>query len=164
MGTLETLQMIREVVTIFGVIAGLTYYIITVRNQTKARHMQIIRGVVSNIRSSPNFNYESLDVIWEDYDDFWEKYGPKTNPKTWNNIELWFDSFEEYGVYVREGMLDVRLICLTSGGSYMKSWEKFGPVWQEHRKRINEPRYWIEAEYIYHRIKDYMDKHPELMQ
>jgi hypothetical protein len=34
---LETLQMIREIVTIFGVISGVSYYIMTVRNQQKNR-------------------------------------------------------------------------------------------------------------------------------
>jgi len=32
-----TLQMVRDVVAIFGVIAGFTYYVITVRNQKQAR-------------------------------------------------------------------------------------------------------------------------------
>jgi hypothetical protein len=67
-------------------------------------------------------------------------------------------------MYVREGMLDVRLVALSSGGTYMKYWEKYGPIWKELRKRFDEPRWGIEAEYMYTRIKDYMEKHPELMQ
>jgi len=155
--------MIREVVTIIGVVAGLTYYILTVRNQRKTRHMQIIQGGESGIKSSPTFDYNFLEVDWLDYDDFMSKYGPESSSNVWaNNIE-WLDGFELYGVYIREGMLDVRLVCLVSGGSYLRYWDKHGPLWQEHRRRINSPRLFIEAEYAYHRIKDYMEKHPELM-
>ena len=124
--------------------------------------MQIIQGVESKMRIS-NFDYDFLEASWVNYEDFWDKYGPENNPQTWKNVVAWFDGFELYGVYVREGMLDVRLICLTSGGTYVKSWEKFGPVWQEHRKRIDEPRYWIEAEYVYEQMKKYFKQHPELL-
>jgi predicted small secreted protein len=39
---LSTLQAVREVVTIVGVVAGLTYYVLTVQNANKARKIQLI--------------------------------------------------------------------------------------------------------------------------
>ena len=39
---LTTLSMIRDIVTIFGVIAGFSYYVMTVRNSTKARKTQLL--------------------------------------------------------------------------------------------------------------------------
>jgi len=36
-----TLQMVRDVVAIFGVIAGFTYYVLTVRNSQRMQKMQL---------------------------------------------------------------------------------------------------------------------------
>jgi len=126
--------------------------------------MQIIQGVESTMTSSPNFNYNFIDADWESYDDFMTKYGPESDSDVWSNNIVWIDAHELYGVYIREGMLDVRLICLTSGGSYLIYWEKYASFWREHRTRIGSPRFAIECEYLYDRIKGYMEKHPELMQ
>ena len=154
-------QTISIVLASCSFILAASYYMLTLRNQTKTRHMQIIQGVSSRF-STPSFSWDFLDLTWQDYDDFMEKYGPLSGSEMYDSIVLWFDAFELYGVYVREGMLNVRLICLTSGGTYLQSWEKFGPIWQEYRKRNDDPRWWIEAEYIYERMKEYFKQHPEL--
>jgi hypothetical protein len=41
------------------------------------------------------------------------------------------------------------------------SWEKFEPIILEYRKRHNAQRWFIEAEYMYNTMKEYMDKHKE---
>jgi len=155
------IQTLSIILASFSFIMAASYYMLTLRNQTKTRHMQIIQGVISRFTPS-NFNWGFLELTWQDYDDFLEKYGPTSNSEMWDSISLWFDAFELYGVYVREGMLDVRLICLTHGGTYLNSWEKYGPIFQEYRIRNDEPRYWIEAEYVYERMKKYFSQHPEL--
>ena len=116
------------------------------------------------MKSTPSFNFDFLYATWKDYDDFTEKYGLESSSEVWSNNMAWIDAFEFYGLYVREGLLDIRLVSLSSGGTFTKYWEKYGPVWKELRKRLDEPRWGIEAEYLYIRIIDYMEKHPELMQ
>ena len=158
-----TYQMVLSTLQTAGLLVGIFYYLISLNNQTKTRHMQIIQGVETSMTSKAGFNYEFMNATWEDYDDFMEKYGPDSGSDVWANNIAWVDAFELYGVYVREGMLDVRLVCLTSGGTYLNYWEKYGPIWVERRKRVNNPRAMIECEYLYHRIKDYFEKHPELL-
>ena len=51
--TPTTVSMIRDIVAIFGVIAGFTYYVMTVRNAEKARKIQLVTQI-SNLTSEEN--------------------------------------------------------------------------------------------------------------
>ena len=150
------LVIILDLIPAVSITVGVLYYINTLKNQNISRQIQIIRGVNSRDPS----NWKFLEIEWEDYDDFLAKY-VENESEHWTNILLWFNNFEELGVYVREGMLNVRLVCLLSGGTYLMSWEKFEPVIMEWRRRQDAPRWFIETEFMYHRMKDYMDKHKE---
>lgn len=80
-----TLQMARDVVAIFGVIAGFTYYLMTMRNQNKTRQAQLLMGPYEAYRSPESRNQwsEIINQEWDDFDDLWEKYGRDTNPEAW---------------------------------------------------------------------------------
>ncbi len=103
-------------------------------------------------------------LSWEygDYDDLMSKYGPEANPEGWDDLMGWFRMLEEMGVYVKEGLLDIRLIYLLNGGSITKSWELLKVLLKEYRIRNNWSRWFIEAEYLCKRIIEYGEKHPEL--
>ena len=150
------LSTVRDLVAIFSFIIGLSYYIMVLRNQQKSRQIQII--------SSAKFPTEWEFMNWEikSYDEFMSAYGLEANPNGWNQFMIWFNLLEGFGVYVREGLLDVRLICLTSGGTIVESWERYQGIFEEGRIRYNRPRDWIEAEYLYKRVVEYFKKHPEL--
>ncbi len=103
-------------------------------------------------------------LSWEygDHDDLMSKYGPEANPEGWDNLIRLFLKLEELGVYVKEGLLDIRLIYLLMGGSITKTWELLTVLLKEFRIRNNWPRWFIEAEYLCKRIIEYGEKHPEL--
>ena len=46
-----TLQMVRDVVAIFGVIAGFTYYMMVVRNAGISRKTQVVLDLRNNLYS-----------------------------------------------------------------------------------------------------------------
>jgi len=68
--------MVRDLVTIFGVIAGFTYYVLTVRNAQKARQTQMFMPIYSRVLDSEYRRHFSDIRVWEwkDYDDWEEKY------------------------------------------------------------------------------------------
>ncbi len=135
---------------------GISYYILSLRNQNRARQIQIIRGI------NPIVDVPFLSWEYGDYDDLLSKYGPEANPEGWDNLMGWFRKLEEMGVYVKEGLLDIRLIYLLQGGNITKSWELLKVLLKEHRIRNNNPRGFIEAEYLCKRIIEYGEKNPEL--
>lgn len=76
-----SLQRLRDIVTIFGVLAGLTYYIMTVRNSNKARQIQLISQFSGS--TSEEIQKKGIQLIaleWSDYDDFERKYGSDLDP------------------------------------------------------------------------------------
>lgn len=140
-----------------SIMVGVVYYITSIRNQSRTRQIQIIDAVTSLDR-----NYDFLNWEVGDYDVFMSEHGPEADPEDWKNLNAFFNGLEQYGVYVREGLLDVRLVCLMSGGTIKEAWEKYRGMFEEWRLRYDRPRDWIEAEYLYERVVDYLAKHPEL--
>jgi hypothetical protein len=152
-----TFQMILNSLQTIAVIIGIVYYITIMRNQNRSRQVQIIG---STLKMDLDYNFLNWDT--SDYEVFMSKHGPKADPEGWKALNVWFNMLELQGVYVREGLLDVRLVCLMSGGTIKESWESYRGVWEEWRRRYDRPRDWIEAEYLYERVVEYMARHPEL--
>ena len=141
--------------TLISIPIGVFYYISTLRNQNKARQFQIINS------ASKDYKWDFLDWEFTDYDDLMKKHGPESDPDGWREMMSWFNVLENWGVYVKEGLLDVRLVCLTSGGTIKQFFERYRGFVDERRIRFNRPRDFIEGEYLYERVVEYMEKHPE---
>ena len=152
-----TFQTVFQFLQTVGILVGVFYYITSLRNQDRSRQIQIIRGV-----SSESHSWGFLSWEFDDYDDFVSRHGQETDPEGYDDFLTWFNKMEEYGVYVREGLLDVRLVCLFSGGTMRRSWEKYRDIVYEERRRLGAPRRFIEAEFLYEKIVEYGISHPEL--
>ena len=83
------LSVVRDLVAIFGVIAGFSYYVIVVNNTRKNQQLQL------EIRQAQLFSqfmfqvfttefikqyFDLFEMDWDDYDDYWKKYGLLSNP------------------------------------------------------------------------------------
>ena len=152
-----TFQTIFQFLQTVGILVGIIYYITNMKNQNRSRQIQIISSIVA------------LDQPWDflhwdtdDYDVFMSEHGPEADPDGWRALDSFFYRLELQGVYVREGLLDIRLVCLIDGGTIKEAWEHYRGLWEEYRRRYNRPRYYIEAEYLYGRVVEYLAGHPEL--
>ena len=91
-------------------------------------------------------------MSWDNYDDFQSKYGL-------DNIvaRIPYTSmcmlFEEIGVLVEEGLIDMKLVVQLIRGLMSDFWEKFEPVILEYRERHNYPQYFDKMEYLYNELK-----------
>jgi hypothetical protein len=85
---LAMLQVVRDLVAIFGVIAGLSYYVLTVRNshrmqkmQLETRQAQLFMQIYSEL-SSKEFQHDYDNILanaeWDNYENFMQKYGHRT--------------------------------------------------------------------------------------
>ena len=131
-----SLQTLLTYLTLISVPVGVFYHILTLRNQSKSRQIQILNSAYSK-----EINWDFADWNFNDYDDFMSKHGPQSDPEGWRDVLIWFNLLEGFGVYVREGLLDVRLVCLFSGGTIRNTREKYREVFMEHRIRTNHPRF-----------------------
>ena len=100
------LGMIRDFVAIFGVIAGFSYYVLTVRNASKARKVQTLMQVREKALDK-EFHIDFMDLLdskWSDYDDYQRKYGSTVNRKFYSKRFGVFEFLEGLGYLLRQGL------------------------------------------------------------
>jgi len=181
------LSVIRDLVAIFGVIAGLAYYVMTVRNQNRTRQAQLLWSIYDNYRSIES-RRQSMEIHgweWEGIDDFFEKYGQQNNPEAWT---LWTTKaalFNGIGILLKRNLIDIRLLDDLLTNSVDRHWNaiKMGPILLEWRKRLPlqrlergwtpDPKYSNHVhdsttsttfdcfDYLYTRLMEYRDAHPK---
>ncbi len=142
-------SVIRDLVAIFGVIAGFSYYVLTVRNANTARKIQLLNS--SSFRNSievAHISLELLDMQWEDFDDFLQKYDSTVNQDNYSKRAFMFGSLRRMGLLLHEKILDIDTTFKMVDGGYaiIQMWNKFEPIFTKQRELYEDPlRYqWFE--------------------
>jgi hypothetical protein len=132
---------ISAMVAAAGVLIGVVYYILDMRNQTILRKTDLVMRLFSTF-SSEDHRTAGKKVIWityKDYDDYVKKYGAPNS--------------EEVGVLLSKKLIDIDLIDQLFGYNIMLVGAKVMPILEEGRKRLNVPRFWVNFEYLYNEMK-----------
>ena len=151
------IQTVLTYLTLISVPIGVFYHILTLRNQTISRQIQIIRGakILGDYPVWILYTYDNSNM-----DDFVSKlYEPDSDIR--KPFYDYFNSLEELGMYLREGVLNIRYVYLLGGGSIITIWEKYEGINKKLREEMGS-RFLTEAEYLYQKTKEYVKKHPEL--
>ena len=162
MAVLETLQTLLTFLTLISVPVGVFYHIMTLKNtrknqqlQLETRQTQLFMNIHEHHISMPTMEI-TFEMMWEwdwrDFDDFVEKYMYPNNKE--NNIKFmhYFASLERLGVLCRKGLIDPDLVYDSQPGSIIFLWEKFLPVIEEYRVRMNAPHIYADPEYLYNEM------------
>ena len=91
----------------------------------------------------------------------WFNSNPE-NPELLEAIDNINGFYEGLGVFVKEGLIDIRLIALTMTGATRAVWEKQAPYVVEARETWGNPLFASEFEYLYKEIMRYNQEHPNL--
>jgi hypothetical protein len=159
------LQSVSVVITAVSVSLAATYYILTIRNTQKnmrttleTRQAQFFMQIYMIFHQTEFFE-NFTDIVgwkWEDYDDFMEKYGPRTNPKAFDRLGSIGAFFEGIGVLVHRDLIDASLVGQLMSRHIIMFWEKIAPISLEMRRRLKMPvDVWLE--YLYNEIKPMME-------
>ncbi len=139
---------ISAIVAAAGVIVGVAYYILDMRNQTRLRHMDLVMRLYS-VFATEEFQKEMFtlmaDTETKDWNAFRKKYALNVSP-----TGLFF---QEVGILLARKMADIDLIGNLFGVNYMRFWEKQKPIVEDARKQLNAPRFGGGAEYLYNELK-----------
>jgi len=159
-------QTISVLLTGISVSAAAIYYIVTLRASQKnmrttleTRQAQLFMQIFGNFHQTEFFN-KYTDILtwkWNDYDDFIQKYGAKTNPKAWYSLGSVGAFFEGIGVLVHRQLIDVDLVAELMSRHILLFWEKIQPISLEMRKRLQLPVD-MRLEYLYNEIKPIVEK------
>ena len=107
------LSTIRDLVAIFGVLAGFTYYVLTVQNAQKTQQLALdTRKTSIYLQMYGTITPELIDRVakmnsWEftDYNDFYLKYGDKFSE--WESV---FQRYNGIGLLAKRDQVDLNLI------------------------------------------------------
>ena len=148
---------ISTVVAAGGVLVGVVYYLLDVRNQAMIRKTELITRLYSHLYGSEDLQRARKKVnsiTYEDYDDFVKKYGaPNSEEPIPLAISTVLYVFEEAGVLLSKKLVDVDLIDQLMGEMILRTWTNIMPLIKEARKRLNRPRVWTNFEYLYNETK-----------
>jgi len=148
---------ISAVVAAAGVLVGVAYYILVVRNQAMIRKTELITRLYSHLYGSEDLQRARKKVnsiTYEDYDDFVKKYGaPDSEKPIPMAIATVLYVFEEAGVLLSKKLVDLDLIDQLMGESILRMGTNLMPLIEEARKRLNRPRVWTNFEYLYNEMK-----------
>ena len=150
------LSVIRDLVAIFGVVAGFSYYVLTVRNnqrnqrqQLETRQTQLFMQFTEKIRDNQEaFTEMREEWSWNNYDDFMQKYGPEANPDEWWKFITLAGLFEQMGVLAKEGSVNVQIIYDWIGSYPIRLWDKFEEIIDGYRIEREAPPKGMWMEYF----------------
>ena len=166
--TPTTISMIRDIVAIFGVIAGFTYYVLTVqatrKNQEltlKSRNAAVFHNVIGQFLTNAD-GIKHIQTITDNPISSVEE-----NNELWSNPDyrtavVWFWSlYDTAGIYVREGVVDIDMFARYQPYWHMHFWNTYKDVIHSSRKRLG-PSFFRNMEYLMEKLIEYYKEHPEL--
>jgi hypothetical protein len=151
------LSVVRDLVTIFGVIAALT---------NKVRKTQLFLSLYEMFESKEAQRTSMKLVLeweWSDYDDWYSKYGPEINLEAAATLTAFQSRQAKVGLLVKKGMIDIDTVYSMMRTAVVSNWEKYEPITLGIRERMNFPNWMENQEYLYNEIKKIETKRfPEL--
>jgi len=172
------LSIIRDLVAIFGVIAGFSYYVLTVRNSqrmqeltlksqeesTKARQTQLFMQIFQDINSEKSWEtwLELVKCSYNDYDDFVHKYDSDVNPENWRKRMRFWYSYNAIGYLLKDGVISTEQVERLVGRVVLGMWNVWGDaiIWMREKQGLLN---WFSGfEYLYKELAKYYRENPEL--
>jgi len=142
------IQTVSIAVASASVVAGIIYYSLQIRHQTKARQTDLV------VRLYTTFGGKEMRQTWErvttredvDFSTYQSKFGLSDV----NEIG-WF--FEGVGVLLHKKLIDIAVVDDLFSSPIKISWEKLKPIAEGERKHYGRPQIWEWWEYLYNEMK-----------
>jgi len=147
---------ISAVVAAVGVIVGVVFTVMQLRDLVKTRHTDLVMRLYSDFGSDElqRAGLTAVHIEYEDYKDFVEKYGP---PNSDNPVPLAIIKsalfFEKVGILLHRELIEVDMVSSVFGYSIRVLWEKIKPLMEESREMFNDPTIWKWFEYLYNEMQ-----------
>ena len=145
------LSTIRDLVAIFGVIAGFSYYVLTVRMNQKTMKINLTNNLLQQISTEEFMKKvtEMLYMKWEDYDDFEAKYGSDVDIDNYIMRNIVWGTYDSLGNLLKIGMAD-KDILYNSLFAYnsVSLWYKYEDVLNMNQKLYSGSDAWTGFEYL----------------
>jgi len=144
---------ITGIVAAVGVIVGVAFTVLELRNLVKQRQTDLIVHLYSTFATEEfqkDWHIFMTDTETNDYNTFLEKYAVEIPP-----IGLFF---HQVGVLLEKKLIDFGIASSMFGVTFIRYWERVKPVVEDARRQLNAPRWGYGAEYLYNEMKKRQQK------
>ena len=152
-----TFQTIFQFLQTAGILIGISYYIMTLRNAQKNRMTNLVFQSMQT-RTSEYFKdvYDTVESLfgWKTAEEFNSQYNWRDTPELIVKRSLIQDKLSAWGLLLREGLISVDFIGRVFPPSYIIAWWELNePIYQDTRKRTKNSEYLKDLELLYQAIK-----------
>jgi hypothetical protein len=144
-----TYQMVLSTLQTAGILVGILYYILTLRNQQKSRQAHMLHSMWE-----PRRNEELMRCFrdiqhadWSDWEDYRQKYNWYTNPEFFAKFTSFGNLFDGIGFMAQRGFYNLNDLYDYGGDGVVVLWRKFESIIPEIR-RVGNPKQWEWWEYL----------------
>lgn len=154
MSILVDIQTVSIMLASASVIAGVIYYALQIRHQSRMRQTDLVVRLYSafSCKELQEAYFETgYGMEFADYDDFKKKYRMPAK----SILPLWQVSkfFDGVGVLLRRKLVDIGLVDELFHTEATVIWEKVKPIILGLREQFNDPRVFGWFEYLYNEVK-----------
>jgi len=144
---------ISAVVAAVGVLVGVVYYILDMRQQMQVRQTSMVMGLYSTFGST-DFQkaYQTVrNLEFKDYADYMKRYGKDAEVKA----AFWTVTifFEGIGILAKRGLIKMELVIDLFGYPITKTWEKVASPVKGLREADKDPGICEWFEYLYNEMQ-----------
>ncbi|MFX0169616.1 MAG: hypothetical protein ACFE89_09725 [Candidatus Hodarchaeota archaeon] len=152
----QILQIISIIVATGSVIVAFVIGIRSIRNYTVSRKASLFISYQAQAYNK-QLMMDQMEIFnkwsWKDYDDFWQKYGPQTNPEAYAKFISVAGFFEGLARLLKKGIIDDDLIPEMVAISIVMFHEKTRSIQEEVFGRLIRPESAGLFDYLYNLIK-----------
>ena len=143
---------ISVIIATAGVLVGVVYYILAIRNQAQTKQTDLV------MRLYATFSTSEFQDAWTkirktapkadiaDIDEFDEKVGLRE----FNQVCLFFEGI---GILLQRKLVDARMVEDLFGGSVDRAWGYVRKAVYRGRQQMNDPTIYYYFEYLYNEMK-----------
>ena len=148
---------ISAIVAAVGVIVGVVFTVMELRNLVKQRQTDLVVRLYSTFigKECLDATMEFLALQFEDYNDYVKKYGdPVLSGNPVHKAMLIVDNFfNQVGILLHRKLIDVGLVRDVFTYRVELLWKKAEPIIQGFRREHNQPEAGKWFEYLYNEMK-----------
>ena len=150
---MDDIATISTIVAAVSIVVGVVFTILEIRHMAKTRRTEVILKIYERFGSR-----EIVDAVmkigskFESLEDYVKKNGLTDTVQV---LEI----FDEVGVLLEQGLVDINLVHSLFGPSVTKEWESnILRLVNGLRKRSGQPSFFSHAEYLFKRLSAYKEE------
>ena len=147
-----TYQMVLSTLQTVGLLVGIAYYVMTLRNQNKARQAPLFLQMYSKFQD-PEFLTVYNEIMTREFDDAYDYYTKYGGREDLNKSMIVMNWFEAFGGLMKKGFIDADLVYEIIPTNAFSYWDKYKDVVKMAREKGNYPQLMKPVEYLADEMK-----------